>query len=296
MLKVDSQALTLLTHTAFDDIEHLLRSSHLASLRHIFDDPEASDNDRFVALTLLKNANISVNRELPGCQDTGTAIIAGYRGEQVLVHGSDEEAISRGVFDVFQSRNLRYSQNVPLSMYDEKNTGTNLPAQIDLYASKGMEYHFMFVAKGGGSANKSFLFQETKSVLNPKSLRRFLREKLAQFGTSACPPYHVAVVIGGTSAETTMKTVKYASCKYYDDLPTKPDLTHGYTFRDVEMEEEVVKICREIGMGAQFGGKYYAHDARVIRMPRHGASCPIGIGVSCSADREALAKINKDGV
>lgn len=200
MLKVEPQALTLLTHTAFDDIEHLLRPSHLASLRRIFDDPEASDNDRFVALTLLKNANISVNRELPGCQDTGTAIIAGYRGEQVFVNGSDEEAISRGVFDVFQQRNLRYSQNVPLSMYDEKNTGTNLPAQIDLYATKGMEYHFMFVAKGGGSANKSFLFQETKSVLNPKSLRRFLQEKLAQFGTSACPPYHVAVVIGGTSA------------------------------------------------------------------------------------------------
>ncbi|KAK7195760.1 fumarate hydratase [Novymonas esmeraldas] len=296
MLKVDPAALTLLSATAFDDVEHLLRPSHLACLRRIFDDPEASDNDKFVALQLLKNANISSARVLPGCQDTGTAIIAGYRGEQVYVPGNDEEALSRGVYDVFKKRNLRYSQNVPLNMFDEKNTGTNLPAQIDLYATKGMEYHFMFVAKGGGSANKSYLLQETKSVLNPKSLRKFLQEKLALFGTSACPPYHVAVVIGGTSAEMTMKMVKYASCHYYDDIITKPDLKTGYTFRDLELEKEVLNICQHIGMGAQFGGKYYAHDARVIRMPRHGASCPIGIGVSCSADRQAFAKINKDGI
>ncbi|KAL7706135.1 fumarate hydratase [Lotmaria passim] len=296
MLKVEPEALTLLTAAAFDDIEHLLRPSHLACLRKIFDDPEASDNDKFVALQLLKNANIAASRVLPGCQDTGTAIIAGYRGEQVFVPGNDEEALSRGVFETFQKRNLRYSQNVPTTMFDEKNTGTNLPAQIDLYATKGMEYSFMFVAKGGGSANKSFLLQETKSVLNPKSLRKFLQEKLAMFGTSACPPYHVSVVIGGTSAEMTMKMVKYASCHYYDDLITKPDLTTGYTYRDLELEKEVLNICQHIGMGAQFGGKYYAHDARVIRMPRHGASCPIGIGVSCSADRQALAKINKDGI
>lgn len=296
MLKVNPEALTLLTATAFDDVEHLLRPSHLSCLRRIFDDPEASDNDRFVALQLLKNANIAAARVLPGCQDTGTAIIGGYRGEQVFVDGNDEEAISRGVFDIFQKRNLRYSQNVPLNMYDEKNTGTNLPAQIDLTATKGMEYSFMFVAKGGGSANKSFLFQETKSVLNPKSLRKFLEEKLSLFGTSACPPYHVSVVIGGTSAEMTMKMVKYGSCKYYDDLPTKPHFDTTYTFRDLELEQEVLRICQKIGMGAQFGGKYFAHDARVIRMPRHGASCPIGIGVSCSADRQALGKINKDGV
>lgn len=296
MLKVDPAGLTLLASTAFDDVEHLLRSSHLACLQRIFSDPEASDNDKFVALQLLKNANISAARVLPGCQDTGTAIIAGYRGEQVYVPGSDEEALSRGVFDIFQSRNLRYSQNVPLNMFDEKNTGTNLPAQIDLYATKGMEYSFMFVAKGGGSANKTFLLQETKSVLNPKSLRKFLQQSLAKFGTSACPPYHVSVVIGGTSAEMTLKMVKYASCHYYDDLITKPDFETGYTYRDTEMEQEVMKICQEIGMGAQFGGKYYAHDARVIRMPRHGASCPIGIGVSCSADRQVLGKINKDGI
>lgn len=296
MLRVDPQALTLLASTAYDDVEHLLRPSHLASLRRIFDDPESSDNDRFVAMQHLKNANISAGRVLPGCQDTGTAIIAGYRGQQVFVDGNEEEALSRGVFDIFQKRNLRYSQNVPLGMFDEKNSATNLPAQIDLYASRGAAYEFMFIAKGGGSANKSFLFQETKSLLNPKSLRAFLQEKLLMFGTAACPPYHVAVVIGGTSAETTMKTVKYASCRYYDDLPTTPDLTTGYSYRDVAMEQEVMDICNNIGMGAQFGGKYYAHDARVIRMPRHGASCPIGIGVSCSADRQAFGRIDASGV
>lgn len=296
ILHVDPKGLTLLSRVAFDDIEHLLRPSHLASLKKILEDPESSDNDRFVALQLLKNANIAAGRVLPSCQDTGTAIIMGHRGQQVFVNGDDEEALSRGVFETFQERNLRFSQNVPLSMYDEKNTGTNLPAQIDLYASKGMEYDFLFVAKGGGSANKSYLFQETKSVLNPKSLRVFLKEKLSSFGTAACPPYHIGVCIGGTSAEMNLKMVKYASTKYLDELPTKPDFNHTYTYRDLELEEEIMKICCETGIGAQFGGKYFAHDARVIRMPRHGASCPIGIGVSCSADRQALGKITKDGI
>lgn len=296
ILHVDPKALTLLSRVAFDDLEHLLRPSHLASLKKIVEDKESSENDRFVAFQLLKNANIAVGRVLPGCQDTGTAIIMGHRGQQVFVDGDDEEALSRGVFETFQTRNLRFSQNVPLSMYDEKNTGTNLPAQIDLYASKGMEYDFLFVAKGGGSANKSYLFQETKSVLNPKSLRAFLKEKLASLGTAACPPYHIGVCVGGTSAEMNLKMVKYASTKYLDELPTKPDFNHTYTYRDLQLEEEIMKICREIGIGAQFGGKYFAHDARVIRMPRHGASCPIGIGVSCSADRQGLGRITKDGV
>nr|CCC95107.1 putative fumarate hydratase class I [Trypanosoma congolense IL3000] len=296
MLKVDVEGLTLLASRAIGDIQHLLRPSHLASLRKIFEDPEASDNDRFVALQLIKNANIAAARVLPGCQDTGTAIIAGYKGEQVLTTGDDEEALSRGVYNIYTTTNLRYSQNVPLTMFDEKNTGCNLPAQVDLYATKGCEYEFFFVAKGGGSANKTYLFQETKSVLNPKSLRKFLEEKIATIGTAACPPYHIAVVVGGTSAEMTLKTVKYASCRYLDELPTKPDESKGYSYRDLEMEGAVMEICHNIGMGAQFGGKYFAHDARVIRLPRHGASCPIGIGVSCSADRQALAKINKDGI
>ncbi|KAH9597145.1 Fe-S hydro-lyase [Trypanosoma melophagium] len=296
ILKVDVEGLSLLAAEAIGDVEHLLRPSHLQCLRNIFDDPESSDNDRFVALQLLKNANIAAGRVLPGCQDTGTAIVAGYKGEQVFTNGDDFEALSRGVYKVFTTTNLRYSQNVPISMYDEKNTGCNLPAQIDLYATKGQQYEFMFVAKGGGSANKAYLFQETKSVLNPKSIRKFLQEKIGTIGTAACPPYHMAVVVGGTSAELTMKMVKYASCKYYDSLPTKPDESKGYAYRDLELEKVVMDICREIGMGAQFGGKYFAHDARVIRLPRHGASCPIGIGVSCSADRQALAKINKDGI
>lgn len=296
ILRVDAAGLTQLAAAAIGDVQYLLRPSHLQSLRRIFDDPEASDNDRFVALQLLKNANIATARVLPGCQDTGTAIIAGYKGEQVFTDGDDHEALSRGVHKVYTTSNLRYSQNVPLTMFDEKNTGTNLPAQIDLYATKGQEYHFMFVAKGGGSANKAFLFQETKSVLNPKSLRKFLEEKIATIGTSACPPYHLAVVLGGTSAEMTMKTVKYASCKYFDHLPTKPDDSKGYAYRDREWEDIIMKICCNLGMGAQFGGKYFAHDVRVIRLPRHGASCPIGIGVSCSADRQALAKINRDGI
>ncbi|KAF5223411.1 putative fumarate hydratase [Trypanosoma cruzi] len=296
ILQVDVEGLTRLASEAFGDVQHLLRPSHLASLRKIFDDPEASDNDRFVALQLLKNANIAAARVLPGCQDTGTAIVAGYKGEQVFTNGDECEALSRGVYKIYTTTNLRYSQNVPLTMFDEKNTGSNLPAQIDLYATKGQEYNFMFVAKGGGSANKAYLFQETKSVLNPKSLRKFLEEKIGAIGTAACPPYHMAVVVGGTSAEMTLKTVKYASCKYYDNLPTKPDESKGYAYRDTEMENVVMDICYNMGMGAQFGGKYFAHDARVIRLPRHGASCPIGIGVSCSADRQALAKINKDGI
>ncbi|RNF12459.1 fumarate hydratase [Trypanosoma rangeli] len=296
ILRVEVEGLTQLAVEAIGDVQHLLRPSHLACLRRIFDDPEASDNDRFVALQLLKNANIAAGRTLPGCQDTGTAIIAGYKGEQVFTTGDDGEALSRGVHKIYTTTNLRYSQNVPLTMFDEKNTGSNLPAQIDLYATKGQEYKFLFVTKGGGSANKTYLFQETKSVLNPKSLRMFLEEKISTIGTSACPPYHVAVVVGGTSAEMTMKTVKYATCKYYDNLPTKPDESKGYAYRDLEMEDVVLNICRNLGMGAQFGGKYFAHDVRVIRLPRHGASCPIGIGVSCSADRQALAKINKEGI
>ena len=297
MLKVDVRGISMLADLAIRDIQHLLRPGHLAQLRSILDDPEASDNDRFVALQLLKNANIAAGRVLPGCQDTGTAIVAGYKGEQVFTWGDegDEAAISRGIYKAYTTTNLRYSQMAPITMFDEKNTGSNLPAQIDLYAEKGAEYKFMFIAKGGGSANKTFLFQETKAVLNPKSLRKFLEEKLGYIGTSACPPYHLAVVVGGTSAEMTLKTVKYASCRYYDSLPTAGSDT-GHAFRDLKMEQEVFSLCRGIGMGAQFGGKYFAHDVRVIRLPRHGASCPIGIGVSCSADRQALAKINHEGI
>ena len=297
MLKVDVQGITKLTEEAFKDIQHLYRPSHLAQLRKILDDKEASDNDRFVALQLLKNANVSAGRVLPSCQDTGTAIVSGIKGEQVFTVGAecDEAAISRGVYNTYTSTNLRYSQMAPLTMFDEKNTGTNLPAQIDLYANKGEAYKFAFIAKGGGSANKTFLFQETKAVLNPKALRKFLTEKIATIGTSACPPYHLAVVVGGTSAEANLKTVKYASMRYYDNLPTKGS-AEGHVYRDLEMEAEVHEIARQIGMGAQFGGKYFAHDVRVIRMPRHGASCPIGIGVSCSADRQAMGKITKDGI
>ena len=296
LLNVDTAVLTLLAKEAFHDIAHLLRPSHLAQVRKILEDKEATENDRFVALQLLKNANIAAGRVLPGCQDTGTAIVAGYRGANVLTYGSDtdEAALSRGVFKTYTETNLRYSQMAPLTMYDEKNTGTNLPAQIDLYATGGSSYKFLFMAKGGGSANKSYLFQETKAVLNPKSLRHFLTEKIGHIGTAACPPYHLAVVIGGTSAESTLKTVKYASARFLDDLPTQGN-DGGVAFRDLEMEGEVMKICQDMGMGAQFGGKYFAHDVRVVRMPRHGASCPIGIGVSCSADRQALGKIDATG-
>jgi fumarate hydratase class I len=294
-LEVSPEVLRGLAATALDDISHLLRPAHLAQLRRIFDDPEASDNDRFVALELLTNANIAAGRELPGCQDTGTAIVVGYKGENVLTGVDDAEALSHGIYDTYQQRNLRYSQMAPLDLYTEKNTGTNLPAQIELYATRGSDYDLLFIAKGGGSANKSFLFQETKALLNPASLMSFLEEKIRAIGTSACPPYHLAIVIGGTAAEYTLKTVKLASCHALDDLPTSGNEL-GRGFRDVALEEAVQKLCNEIGIGAQFGGKYFAHDVRVIRLPRHGASCPVGIGVSCSADRQVKAKINAEGV
>jgi len=295
MLRVHGEGLTLLAQHAFRDIAHLLRPAHLAQVQKVLMDKTASDNDRFVALQLLKNANIAAGGVLPMCQDTGTAIVAGYKGEQVFTVGDDAEALSRGAYNTYTGSNLRYSQMAPFTMFDEKNTGSNLPAQIDLYATKGAEYEFLFMAKGGGSANKTFLLQETAAVLNPKSLRKLLEEKIAYIGTSACPPYHLAVVVGGTSAELCLKTVKYASARYLDDLPTSGSAT-GHAFRDLAMEAEVTEICKNVGMGAQFGGKYFTHDVRVIRLPRHGASCPIGIGVSCSADRQAVAKINADGI
>jgi fumarate hydratase, class I len=294
-LEVAPAALTLLTSTAMRDIAHLLRPGHLAQLKKILDDKDASPNDHFVALELLKNANIAAGGILPGCQDTGTAIVMGKKGQYVVTGGGDEEAISRGVFDTYQTSNLRYSQVSPLDMFEEKNTGSNLPAQIELYATDGDEYHFLFMAKGGGSANKSLLFQETKALLNPKSLAAFLDQKLRSLGTAACPPYHLAVVIGGTSAEHTLKTAKLASARYLDHLPTTGG-TRGNAYRDLEWEQKVVEIARTTGIGAQFGGKYFVHDARVIRLPRHGASCPVAIAVSCSADRQALGKITRDGV
>ncbi len=295
ILKVQPEALTLLAREAMDDVTHLLRSSHLKQLAKILDDPEASDNDRFVAIELLKNANIAAGRVLPGCQDTGTAIALGYKGQQVFTSGDDVETLSRGIFEAYDQRNLRYSQMAPLDMYTEKNTGNNLPAQIDLYAKKGSEYKFLFIAKGGGSANKTFLYQETKALLNPTSLMKFVAEKIRTLGTSACPPYHLALVVGGMSAEFTLKTVKLASCHYLDDLPTSGN-AQGRAFRDLELEKQIFQLCAETGIGAQFGGKYFAHDVRVIRLPRHGASCPVGLGVSCSADRQILGKITKDGV
>jgi len=294
-LAVEPAALTLLAKTALRDIEHLLRPGHLAQLRTILDDPEASANDKFVALELLKNANIAAGGVLPGCQDTGTAIVMGKKGQRVYTGGGDEAALSRGIYDTFTTTNLRYSQVSPLDMFEEKNTGSNLPAQIELYATDGDEYHFLFMAKGGGSANKSLLFQETKALLNPKSLAAFLDQKLRSLGTAACPPYHLAVVIGGTSAEYTLKVAKLASARYLDHLPTKGSLK-GHAYRDLEWEQKVVEIARTTGIGAQFGGKYFVHDARVIRLPRHGASCPVAIAVSCSADRQALGKITREGV
>ena len=298
-LRVEPEALRLLTFEAIHDIQHLLRPAHLQQLRAILDDPEASPNDRFVALDLLKNANIAAGGVLPMCQDTGTAIVMGKRGSQVLTDGPDEEPISRGIFDAYQQLNLRYSQMAPLTMWDERNTGTNLPAQIDLYADTkpGHEttYELLYIAKGGGSANKSYLYQETKALLNPASLRGFLDEKLRLIGTSACPPYHLAIVIGGTSAEDTLKMAKYASTKYLDSLPTAGS-AGGHAFRDVELEAEVLQQTRGFDIGAQFGGKYFCHDVRVIRLPRHGASCPVAIAVSCSADRQARAKITPEGV
>ena len=294
-LEVAPEALTLLTRTAMLDIAHLLRPGHLAQLRAILDDKDASPNDHFVALELLKNANIAAGGILPGCQDTGTAIVMGKRGQLVLTAGNDEAAIARGVFDTYAEANLRYSQVAPLDMFEETNTGNNLPAQIELYATDGDEYHFLFMAKGGGSANKSLLFQETKALLNPASLTAFLDHKLRSLGTAACPPYHLAVVIGGTSAELALKTAKLASARYLDDLPTTGNRL-GRAFRDLEWEHRVLDIARATGIGAQFGGKYFCHDARVIRLPRHGASCPVAIAVSCSADRQALGKITRDGV
>jgi fumarate hydratase class I len=292
---VDNAALTQLAAEAIRDVSHLFRPGHLAQLRRILDDPEASSNDRFVALNMLRNANISAGMVLPSCQDTGTAIVIGKKGQRVWTSSDDETALARGVYETYTQTNLRYSQLAPLSMYDEVNTGTNLPAQIELYATSGDEYHFLFVTKGGGSANKSFLFQETKALLNPQSLLAFIDQKVRTLGTAACPPYHLAIVIGGTSAEFTLKTVKLASCRYLDDLPTTGN-NLGHAIRDIELESEVLKLTQRTGIGAQFGGKYFCHDVRVIRLPRHGASCPVGIGVSCSADRQAKGKITHEGV
>lgn len=294
-LKVEPEALRKLAAEAMHDISHYLRPTHLAQLRKILDDPEASSNDRFVALDLLKNANIAAAGVLPMCQDTGTAIVMGKRGQQVLTEGGDEAALSRGIYDAYTQLNLRYSQMAPLTMWDEKNTGSNLPAQIELYATDGGAYKFLFMAKGGGSANKSFLFQETKAVLNEASMMKFLEQKIRSLGTAACPPYHLAIVVGGTSAEYAMKTAKYASAHYLDELPAEGSPT-GHGFRDKELEEKVFELTQKIGIGAQFGGKYFCHDVRVVRLPRHGASCPVAIAVSCSADRQAVAKITAEGV
>jgi len=294
-LQVEPEALRLLTAEAMHDIAHYLRTSHLTQLASIMNDPEASPNDRFVALDLLKNANIAAGGVLPMCQDTGTAIVMGKRGQNVLTDGADDAHIARGVFDAYTRLNLRYSQMAPLTMWDEKNTGSNLPAQIELYAAPGDAYKFLFMAKGGGSANKSYLYQETKAILNRKAMLAFLEEKIRSLGTAACPPYHLAIVIGGTSAEFALKTAKYASAHYLDALPTEGSmLAHG--FRDVELEQEVFELTRRLGIGAQFGGKYFCHDVRVVRLPRHGASLPVAIAVSCSADRQALAKITAQGV
>ena len=297
-LKVSKDAISNLTQVAIHDISHYLRSEHLEQLANILKDPESSPNDRFVATDLLKNANISAGGILPMCQDTGTAIVMGKKGQQVLTEEKDEISISRGVYDAFTKLNLRYSQLAPVSTWEEKNTGNNLPAQIEIYSDTDHpdEYNFLFIAKGGGSANKSFLYQETKAVLNPTSFMNWLDEKLRSLGTSACPPYHLVVVIGGTSAEYTVKAAKLASTKYLDSLPTKGDAKTGHGFRDLELEKEILKLTQNIGIGAQFGGKYFCHDVRVVRLPRHGASLPIAIAVSCSADRQVKAKINKDGV
>ena len=295
VLKVEPEALTLLSAEAMRDIAHLLRPGHLQQLRNILDDDEASDNDRFVALDLLKNANISAGGILPMCQDTGTAVIMAKKGQAVWTGGGDEGALSEGVLKTYSESNLRYSQVAPLDMFNETNTGNNLPAQIDIYAIDGDEYKFLFMAKGGGSANKTFLYQPTKTLLNLDALMAFLDEKIRTLGTAACPPYHLAIVIGGTSAEANLKTVKLASTRYLDTLPTTGN-EHGQAFRDLEMEAAVHKMTQSMGIGAQFGGKYFCHDVRVIRLPRHGASCPVGIGVSCSADRQCLGKITAEGV
>ncbi len=295
VLKVEPAALTLLAQHAFHDTSFLLRTAHQQQVASILDDPEASDNDRYVALQFLRNSEIAARGVLPTCQDTGTAIIVGKKGQGVWTGGGDEQALSQGVYNTYISDNLRYSQNAPLDMYKEVNTGTNLPAQIDLYSVDGNEYKFLCIAKGGGSANKTYLFQETKALLNPTRLKQYLVEKMSTLGTSACPPYHIAFVIGGTSAETNLKTVKLASTHYYDNLPTCGN-EYGQAFRDTQLEQELLMEAQQLGIGAQFGGKYFAHDIRVIRLPRHGASCPVGMGVSCSADRNIKGKINKDGI
>ena len=295
VLVVDPKGLEILAHEATKDISFMLRPAHLEEVAAILDDPTASENDRYVALTMLRNAEVSSRGILPFCQDTGTATIYAKKGQQVWTGGHDEEHLSRGIFKTYTEENLRYSQTVPLDMFKEVNSGTNLPAQIDLVAADGMEYNFLFVAKGGGSANKTFLYQETKALLNPASLEKFVIEKMRSLGTAACPPYHLAIVIGGTSAEATLKTVKLASTKYYDGLPTSGN-EHGRAFRDRAWEARFLEIAQQLGIGAQFGGKYFALDVRVVRLPRHGASCPVGIGVSCSADRNAKAKITRDGI
>ncbi|MGD9763423.1 MAG: fumarate hydratase [Candidatus Binatia bacterium] len=295
VLTVEPAGLTQLASEAVRDVSHLFRPGHLRQLRTILDDPEASPNDRFVALNMLKNANISAGMVLPSCQDTGTAIVFGKKGQRVWTSGDDEAVLARGIYETYARTNLRYSQLAPQTMYDEANTGTNLPAQIEIYAAPGDQYHLLFITKGGGSANKSYLFQETKALLNPESLLAFIDQKIRTLGTAACPPYHLAIVVGGPSAEFTLKTVKLASCRYLDDLPTRGNKL-GHAIRDTELEAQVLDLTRRTGIGAQFGGKYFCHDVRVIRLPRHGASCPVGIGVSCSADRQAKAKITADGV
>ena len=295
VLKVDPEALEILSNTAMRDVSFLLRPSHNEQVAKILSDPEASENDRGVAMAFLRNAEISAQFELPLCQDTGTATVVAKKGQQVWTGCNDAEQISKGVYKTYTEENLRYSQTVALDMYKEKNTGTNLPAQIDLYATEGDAYKFLFIAKGGGSANKTMLFQETKALLNPEKLEAFLLQKMKTIGTAACPPYHLAFVIGGTSADACMKVVKLATARYLDELPTEGN-EHGQAFRDIELEEKVLKMAQDIGIGAQFGGKYFAHDVRIIRLPRHGASCPVGMAVSCSADRNIKAKITKDGI
>lgn len=295
ILKVDQEGLTAMATAAFHDVSFLLRTEHQQQVAKILSDPEASENDKYVALTFLRNSEVAAKGQLPTCQDTGTAIIVGKKGQNVRTNGCDEEALSKGVYKTYTEDNLRYSQNVPLDMYKEINTGCNLPAQIDLYAVQGSEYKFLCMTKGGGSANKTYLYQETKATLNPNTLVPFLVEKMKTLGTAACPPYHIAFCIGGTSAEVNLKTVKLASAKYYDALPTTGN-EGGQAFRDIELENQVLLEAQRMGLGAQFGGKYFAHDIRIVRMPRHGASCPIGMGVSCSADRNIKAKINKDGI
>lgn len=295
MLVIDPEALTVLANAASHDNSFMLRREHNQMVAKILNDPEASENDKFVALTMLRNAEVAAKGVLPFCQDTGTAIVAAYKGQQVWTGCNDEEKIAHGIYKTYTENNLRYSQNAPLNMYDEVNTGCNLPAQIEIHAEEGDEYKFLFVAKGGGSANKTYLYQETKAILNPKTLVPFLIEKMKTLGTAACPPYHIAFVIGGTSAEANLAAVKKASVKYYDNLPTEGN-EYGRAFRDIELEKELTEAAHNLGLGAQFGGKYFAHDIRVIRLPRHGASCPVGMGVSCSADRNIKAKINRDGL